>query len=106
MPWFPPALTQLATLTTWIFEVSAPLLLLAFYFRATDGRPGRLRQWFNHWDYRLWYLGLGFCLHLGIELTMEVGAFFGAMLVFYAACIQPREWQAVSARIARRPPPP
>jgi hypothetical protein len=89
---------QAATLTTWMFEVSAPLLLVAFYFRATADRTGRWRRWFNRWDFRARYLMVGFCLHLGIELTMEVGAFFGGMMALYAACLHPVEWQAIARR--------
>ncbi len=85
--------SQLATFTTWLFEISSPLLLLAFYFRATAQRPGRLRRWFNRWDLRAKYLAAGFCLHLGIELILEVGAFFGGMMALYAACLHPGEWQ-------------
>jgi hypothetical protein len=91
-------LSQALTLGTWLFEVSAPLLLLAFYFRATAARPGRLRAGFNRWDVRALYLAFGLCLHLGIEATMEVGCFFGAMLSLYACCLTPSEWRRLRAR--------
>ena len=68
--------------------------MLAFYYRATVDRPGRLRRWFNRHDFRAMYLTVGFCLHLGIELTLEVGSFFGGMMVLYAACLHPNEWRA------------
>ena len=44
-PWF--RVTQLATLGTWLFELSGLLLLLAFWYRHTRDRPGRLRAFFN-----------------------------------------------------------
>jgi hypothetical protein len=100
-PWA--VITRALTLITWLFEVSAPLLLLAFYFRATSERPGRVRRWFNRWDFRACYLALGFCLHVGIEVTMEVGAFFGAMLTLYTACLHPSEWLKLRGAL-RRPP--
>lgn len=84
---------QAATLATWLFEMSSPLLLLAFYFRATADRPGRVRRWFNRHDVRAKYLAIGLCVHVGIELTMEVGTFFGGMMALYAACIHPTEWR-------------
>jgi hypothetical protein len=93
--------SQLATFTTWLFEISSPLLLVAFYFRATGQRPGRLRRWFNRWDFRAKYLAVGFCLHLGIELTLEVGAFFGGMMALYAACLHPNEWRALAGWVRR-----
>jgi hypothetical protein len=98
-------LSQAATLATWLFEISSPLLLLAFYFRATAGRPGFLRRWFNRWDVRAKYLAFGLCLHLGIELTMEVGAFFGGILALYACCLHPSEWSELAGlprRLMRR----
>ena len=94
-------LLQLATFATWLFEISSPLLLLAFYFRATAQRPGFLRRWFNRWDFRAKYLAVGLCLHLGIELTLEVGAFFGGMMALYAACMHPDEWRALAGRVRR-----
>jgi Vitamin K-dependent gamma-carboxylase len=91
-------LSQALTLGTWLFEVGSPLVLLAFYFRATAARPGRLRGWFNRWDVRAIYLACGLGLHLGIEATMEVGCFFGAMMALYAACLTPSEWRRLYAR--------
>ena len=95
-------LSQLATFTTWLFEISSPLLLLAFYFRATAERPGLLRRWFNRLDFRAKYLAVGFCLHFGIELTLEVGTFFGGMMALYAACLHPEEWRALVGWIRRQ----
>jgi hypothetical protein len=86
-------LTKLFTLGSWLFEISAPLLLLAFFYRATPERPGRLRAAFNRWDFRKRYLLVGIGMHLGIELFMEVGAFFGAMMSLYACCVHPSEWR-------------
>ena len=80
-PFYP--LTQLATLVTWCFEQSAPLLLLAFWFRITRDRPGKIRAWFNRVDFRLKYLALGLVLHVGIWLAMEVGPFFNGVLACY-----------------------
>jgi hypothetical protein len=105
-------LTQLASLGTWLLENSAPVLLIAFWYRFTRERPGRVRAFFNaplrplrRWlgpgvetlDYRLCYLAAGFSMHLGIFLLMEVGPFFNSVLVCYACCITPAEWRAVIA---------
>ncbi len=94
-------LAQCATSATWWFEISVPVLFLALYYRATATRPGRLRAWFNRHDVRAMYLALGFCLHLGIELTLEVGAFFGGMMALYAACVHPAEWRRLAAWASR-----
>ena len=105
MQWLAPAypVTQLATLVTWVFEHIAPLLLLAYWYRRTADRPGRVRGWFNRVPFRDAYLATGFLLHLGIWLTMEVGPFFGAVLAIYAACFHPAEWQALARRVTRQP---
>ena len=63
---------------------------------------GRVRAWFNRVDYRRWYLAVGFALHLGVWLTMEVGAFLGAVLSLYACCVHPDEFRALGARLTRR----
>ena len=103
-------LTQFATLTTWLFENAGLLLLLAFWYRQTRERPGRVRAFFNAplkvfrkrlgpWvdriDYRLCYLAVGFSLHFGIWALMEVGPFFNSVLVCYACCFTPAEWRGV-----------
>lgn len=98
----PFALTQAASLGTWLFENSSPLLLLAFWFRATRDRPGRVRAFFNRFDIRAKYLLVGASLHLGIAALMEVGPFAAATFVLYAACFAPREWRAVLARVRPR----
>ncbi len=83
-PFYP--LTQLGTLTTWCFEHSSPLLLLAAWFRHTRARGGWLRAQFNRVDFRLPYLAFGVLLHTLIELTLEVGSFSLFTLGLYAAC--------------------
>ncbi len=99
MTWLAPAfpLTQVATLGTWCFEQGAPLLLLAFWYRHTRTRPGRIRAAFNRLDARSLYLLLGVGMHAGIEATMEVGMFCWATMAIYVACFHPDEW----ARIGR-----
>ncbi len=99
-PLFP--LTQLGSAVTWLFELGAPLLLLAFWYRLTRERPGKARTWFNRVDFRTKFLLVGLALHLGIFLTMEVGPFLGTMLALYAACFSPAEWKRAIARLRDR----
>lgn len=88
MEWLAPAyrLTQLGTLGTWCFEHLSVALLAAAWFRHTRTRKGWLRAQFNRVDWRIPYLCVGVMLHMGIELTMEVGAFTPLTLGLYAAC--------------------
>jgi len=107
-PFYP--LTRLGTLGTWLFEMAAPLLPLALILRADRTRPGRLRAWLNRVDFRTRYLMVGVLLHLGIELTLEVGPFSFATWALYLACFHPDEWprrfaRYSSARISTRSSP-
>ncbi len=83
-PFYP--LTRIATLSTWVFEHLSPVLILAAWFRHTRTRPGRLRAQCNRMDVRLPFLLFGVLLHVGIEATMEVGAFTVFTLGVHAAC--------------------
>ena len=80
-PWYP--LTQAATAGTMLFELGSPLLLVAFWYRATRDRPGRLRAAFNRVDFRRAFALAGLSLHLGILLTMELGPFSAVTSAFY-----------------------
>ena len=104
MAWLAPfyPLTQAATLTTWCWEICAPLLLLAYVFRSTRTRPGRMRGWMNTHDFRTLYAAFGIAMHLGIFLTMEVGPFTWISLAFYACLWHPDEWTHVWRRLQRR----
>ncbi len=92
-------ITRLATFTVWTWEQCAPLLLLAYWFRETHTRPGRLRALFNRYDFRSIYLLFGLGMHLGIEGLMEVGPFSFASLTLYFACFHPDEWSRLRQRL-------
>jgi hypothetical protein len=99
-------LTQAATVTAWLWEVSAPLLLLALWYRRTADRPGRLRALFNLVNYRRWWVLMGLGMHLGVLVLMEVGPFSPLMLSFYACLYRPEEWRRARPRakgVAVRP---
>jgi hypothetical protein len=87
--WYP--LTQLATLGTLIFEWSACLVPLVYWFRDTRTAPGRVRALFNSVrPLRIW-VALGVALQLGIAGTMSLGIFPWAMLALYPAFVHPDE---------------
>ena len=94
-------LTQVATASTWLWELSAPLLGLAFYFRDTRTAPGRLRALFNRLDFRLWYAAFGVMLHLGIQVSMEVGPFSFITLSYYLALVHPDELASLGRSLRR-----
>lgn len=78
-------LTQFATLVTWLWEVSIPLWVLAFYYRLTEEREGRLRALFLRYDVRSIYAVVGASFHIVVHLTMNVGPFSYATLAYYPA---------------------
>ncbi len=94
-------LTQLATFVTWLWEVTAPLWLLALHYRATRIRPGRLRALSNSLDLRTVYVAVGLFFHAALLVTLEVGPFPLISLAFYP-CFWTHEELATMARRAGR----
>ncbi len=97
-------LSQLATLSTWLFENGSPLLILAFWYRHTRTRPGRLRALFNRVDFRTLFGLFGLSLHIGIMVLMDVGPFSVITLCFYIALYSPDELHRWGRRIVDRLP--
>lgn len=103
-------LTQLATAGAWAFELAwlaVPLLgwaNLSWHgrgrIRAGLARAGR--AFFEQTRWRLWVLGLGAALHVGIGVLLEVTTFGWIMLAFYAALFRPEEIRRAAAVIAAR----
>lgn len=100
-------LTQIATAVTWLWEVTAPLLFLFYYYRATEGPKSRLRALAGRFDWRIPFIVTGVMLHIAIWASMNVGHFSQITLAFYVCLFHPEELQrgigALQARFARRP---
>jgi hypothetical protein len=90
-------LTQFATATTWLWEVTAPLLLLVLWYRRTRDRPGRLRALCNRLPLRGLWVAAGVSMHVGILLLMDVGPFSLAALSYYPCLFHPDEWHWLGA---------
>jgi hypothetical protein len=86
-------LTQIATAATWLWELSAPLLLLALWYRGTRERPGRLRAFFNWLNFRRLFVAVGVLMHLGVFVLIGLGPFTWITLSFYFCFFRPEEWQ-------------
>lgn len=86
------ALTQVGTLGSVTWEWLAPGLLLAWWYRETADRPGRLRAWMNKRPIVATYLWMGVFFHLGTHLFLRLGIFPFGMLAFYPACVSPDRW--------------
>ncbi len=96
-------LTQIGSLLTMVFELTAPLVLLVFYYRGSQDRPGRLRAWVCRHNPHFWWLGAGVVLHIMIAGTMALGIFPWAMLGLYPAFLHPEELAALGRRLRLAP---
>lgn len=98
-PLFP--LTQVGTLVTWLWEVSAPVWLWAWLAELDPAHPGRIRAWLRRVHARDVYLVLGVVFHSLVAVTMQIGPFSWASLALYPAFVHPHEWRALAARWRR-----
>jgi hypothetical protein len=92
-------LTQLGTATTWIWEITSPLLLLVLWYRRTRSLPGRLRSLCNRLPLRGLWVIIGLAVHLGILVLMDVGPFSPIALSYYVCLFTPAEWRRLAERL-------
>lgn len=104
MRWLAPLypVTQLATLLTWLWEVTAPLWLLAWLAEAAPEDGGALFRWLRRLRARDVYLVLGMIFHGLVAVTMQIGPFSWASVALYPAFIHPEEWRRIGRRIRPR----
>jgi len=95
-------LTQVATAVTWIWEASAPLLILAAWYRATRDRPGLLRRLFNRIGFRRVYVTIGVMMHLGIFIFIDLSLFTWISLSMYPCLFTAAEWRGAWFAIRKR----
>jgi hypothetical protein len=93
-------LTQIATATTWFFELSWPLVLVALWLRRTGDRTTRLRRLAHRFDLRKLYLAVGLALHGFIALSLDVGPFLLATMAFYPCLFAADELRGAGRRLA------
>ena len=94
--------TQVGTAVSWLWEVLAPLWLLAVYFAATAHRDGMWRRWFNRLRVREVFVGLGVVFHLSVHLLMNIGPFSLVSLAYYPAMYSHAEWVRLRERFTAR----
>jgi hypothetical protein len=90
--------TQVATAVTHLWELGAPVVLVAAYYRRTRGRPGRIRRVFNRLPVRNIYVLVGVVFHLSLAAVLRLGIFPFAMLACFPAFFQPCELERGFAR--------
>jgi hypothetical protein len=86
-------LTRIATAVTIVFELAAPLYLLAYYYAATPDRPGRVRAFFNRYRLRWIWLATGAVFELGIAVGLKLGAFPFGMLALFFVLLLPTDFR-------------
>ncbi len=91
-------LLQVATATTWHWELAAPILLLYFYAKRTAPVGGRWRALLTRCDLRKPYALIGIGLHLGILVLLNVGPFSIVSLAYYLLLLRPDELTALLSR--------
>ncbi|MDQ3366449.1 MAG: HTTM domain-containing protein [Myxococcota bacterium] len=91
-------LTQVATAFTMLFELGAPLYLIAYYFAATRERAGRLRRVVNRLRLRWAWIALGLAFQLGIAIGMRLGIFPWGLLALYPVLLLPGELARLRGR--------
>ena len=98
-------LTQLATATTWLWELSWPAVPLWLWLRAGAERGGRVRRWFGRIPVRGAYVSIGVLMHGMITVLMVVGPFSWVTLAYYPCLYRHEElrgaWRRVTGRAGR-----
>ncbi|MET0412770.1 MAG: HTTM domain-containing protein [Polyangiaceae bacterium] len=94
----PYLMTRVATATTHLWEVGAPIVLVAAYYRRSAERSGLVRRLFNRLPVRNAYVLIGLFFHLSLAVTMELGIFPFGMLALFPAFFRPEELKRALAR--------
>jgi len=83
--------TRLATALTHLWELAAPLVLVAAYYRRRSDRGGRLQRLVQRLPVRNVYVAVGVLFHLTLAATLRLGIFPFAMLACFPAFFRPDE---------------
>jgi hypothetical protein len=94
--------TRAATAVTHLWEIGAPVVLVAAYYRRTADRPGRVRALINRLPVRHVYVAIGAIFHLMLAVTLRLGIFPFAMLAFFPAFYRPDELSRVLSWLSMR----
>ncbi|NOY26411.1 MAG: hypothetical protein GXP62_11115 [Oligoflexia bacterium] len=90
---------QLGPALFWLWRLASPLWLLAFWYRLTHDRPGRLRALFNRLDVRSGIGIFGLCMYLAILILADLGPFSFIAMSFYLGLWHHDEYAALWNRL-------
>ena len=83
--------TRVATAVTHLWELAAPLVLVAAYHRRRPARGAPLQRLFQRLPVRNLYVAVGILFHLTLAATLRLGIFPFAMLACFPAFFRPDE---------------
>jgi hypothetical protein len=92
-------LTQIGTFVVSWWELTFFLLPINQFLREKSAHKRALARLLARHDLRLVYLGFGFCMHLGILITMNIGMFAPVMWALYPAYLKPHEARLVLQKV-------
>lgn len=95
-------LTRIATAVTILFEDTAPIYLVLYFWAARPDKPGRMRRFANRYRVRWIWMVVGAQFHLGIAIFMRLGIFPFGMLVIYPALLLPMEVQWLRKKLGAK----
>ncbi len=95
-------LTRVATAVTIVFEITAPIYLLFYYYARTPDRGGRIRRVLAKYRIRWQWIVIGGSFHIGIAMFMRLGIFPFGMLAVYPALLLPEELWRMRSWVRRR----
>jgi hypothetical protein len=94
-------LTQAATATVWLWEISWVLVPIWMWARSAE-KPGRFFRVMKRIPVRRGYVALGVVFHTGIWIAMDVGPFIWITLAFYPCLWRPEELRTAWAKLRGR----
>lgn len=80
-------LTRVATFVTFVWELTAPIYLLLYYYAKTADRPGKLRAFCNRYRLRWGWLAVGLAFSVGILIFLRIGIFQPGLLALWPALL-------------------
>lgn len=94
-------LTQVATVVTWLWELTWPIVPLALWSARGTSPRGRLRTWLGRIPVRAIYVAIGLGMHLTVTVLMVIGPFSWITLAYYPCLYRPHELHHAGRRVAR-----
>jgi len=96
--------TRLATAVTHLWELAAPLVLVAAYHRRRPDRGAVVPRLLQRLPVRNAYVAVGVLFHLTLAATLRLGIFPFAMLACFPAFFRPDELAQLRLWLRRRAP--